>query len=343
MSSEENLPSWYVKAKEKQKALVKFNPPQSPDELAQDNYIEKAQRLFKVALARKAKSTVESYQYALKHFASYLNMTNPSEAIGYLISLQRIDAETRVLEYLGWMEEQGLSPSTMRTRLAAIKFYVATAHSVQWIDWTLDTQGPPQENVKEVEGPTPQEFGKILSIVDELDSNHGIRNRLMVYLLAFMGLRISEVLTLDLEHVDLKKSRIAVKRKGRQKKREWRTVPGKTMRLFKQYLKKRGNHDGPVFVSFDRNSDGENRLSRISAYRIIRKIGEKAGVEKLHPHAFRHFSVTEVLEITDGNERKAMKHSGHKSRKMIDVYEDKRKDEAGEIAQDLEDKWLKEE
>ncbi len=343
MSSEERLPSWYLKASKKQKALAKFNPPEDSNDLARAEYIKKAQRLFKVALARKAKSTVESYTYALKHFASYLEMSDPSAAIGYLLSLSRIDAETRVLEYLGWMEEQELAPSTMRLRLAAIKFYVTTAHSVEWIDWTLDTQGPPQENVKEVEGPTPEEFEKILLVVDELEGDVGARNRLLVYLLAFMGLRISEVLTLDLEHVDLKKKRIAIKRKGRKQKREWKSVPQKTFGSLRKYLKCRGNHDGPVFITFDHASDGTGRLSRKSAYRIVRRIGEKAGMAKLHPHAFRHFSITEILELTDGNERKAMKHSGHKSRKMLDVYEDKRKDEAGELAQSLEDRWLSEE
>ncbi len=338
--SDERLPSWYVEAKKKQKALTKFNPPTESNELSKPEYIEKAKRLFKVALSQKAKSTVESYQYALRHFANYLEMESASEAIGYLLSLTRIDAETRVLEYLGWMEEKNLAPSTMRTRLAAIKFYVSTAHRVQWIDWTLDTQGPPQENVKEVEGPTPEQFEQILGVANDLDGDTGKRNQLLIYMLAFMGLRISEALTLDMEHIDLKKKRIAIKRKGRKQKREWRTVPKKTFTLIREYIKCRGKHDGPLFITFDYASDGKGRLSRVTAYRTIRNIGEKAGMPKLHPHAFRHFSVTEVLEMTDGNERKAMKHSGHKSRKMIDVYEDKRKDEAGEIAQDLEDKWL---
>jgi hypothetical protein len=35
-----------------------------------------------------------------------------------------------------------------------------------------------------------------------------------------------------------------------------------------------------------------------------------------------------------------MKHTGHKSERMISIYEDKRQDVAGDIAQKIEDRWI---
>jgi integrase/recombinase XerC len=318
--------------------------PEDPNDLISKEYVEKAQRLFKAALNQKAESTVRAYESSIANFAKYMEISDPKEALGYLLSLSRLDAELRVMEYLGWMEEKELAPSTIRVRLSGLKFYVKTAYRAQWIDWTLETEGPRQENVKDVVGPTPAEFRVILDVVDDLDGKVATRNRALVYMLSFMALRISECLTLDMEHVDLKKGTVNVKRKGSRRKRDKRTVPTKTLEAMVEWTIDRGPQDGPFFSNMDLREDKAGaRLHRSTAWKFIRKIGEKAGVPHLHPHAFRHFSTTEALEITDGNTRETMKHTGHKSERMVSVYEDKRKDVAGDIAQRIEDRWMSDE
>jgi len=315
--------------------------PDKPDDLINQEYVEKAQRLFKAALNQKAESTVRSYEDSIANFAKYMEISDPKEALGYLLSLSRLDAELRVMEYLGWMEDQNLSPSTIRVRLSGLKFYVKTAYRAQWIDWTLETEGPRQENVKDVVGPTPAEFELILAIVDDLEGKVATRNRALVYMLSFMGLRISECLTLDMEHVDLKNGSVNIKRKGSRRKRDRRTVPTVTLEAMKAWSIDRGPQPGPFFSNRDLRADqAGGRLHRSTAWKFIRKIGEKAGLPGLHPHAFRHFATTEALEVTEDNTRATMKFTGHKSERMLDIYEDKRKDVAGDIAQRIEDRWM---
>ena len=331
---DERLPSWH------QGELVRVQRP-TEGQLERGEYAEKARRLFAAALSRKSKSTIRSYEESIRNFASYLNIDDPSDALGYLLSLSRLDGELRVLEYMGWMEAQSLSASTIRLRLSALKFYVKTAYRAQWIDWTLETEGPPQENVKEVDGPSPDEFDAILKVVDADESKTATRNRALVYMLAFMALRISECLTLDMEHIDFEKGTVSVLRKGSRRQRDKRTVPRHTLSAMKAWADDRGPHAGPFFCSLDlREEHAGKRLGRSSAWRAIRKIGQKAGVPKLHPHAFRHFSTTEALEVTDGNTRDTMKHTGHKSERMVSIYEDQRKDVAGMLAQLIEDRWF---
>ena len=302
-------------------------------------YRRKAERLFTAALSQKSKATIRAYEESLANLAKFLDAEDSKAALGMLIGYHsRLDAELRVLEYIGWMQDQGLSPSTIRLRLSAIKFYIKTAYRAQWVDWTLDTEGPPQENVKEVEGPTPKQFKRILAVVDDLDGAMASRNRCMVYMLSFMALRISECLSLDMEHVDLERKTIAVKRKGSRVKRERRTIPHKTFEYLQQWIEVRGRGAGPLF-----STSGQGRLHRSTAYKIIRKIGAMADVPTLHPHAFRHFSTTEALEVTGKNTRETMKHTGHKSERMVSIYEDKRADVAGDIAQRIEDRWMEEE
>jgi integrase/recombinase XerC len=329
---DERMPSWHTQ----------LEPVERPSEqdLVRGGYADKARRLFAAALSTKSPSTIRAYENAVKAFAKYMGISSHTEALGYLLSLDRLDAELRVLEFMGHMEANELSSSTIRSRLAGLKFYVRTAYRAQWVDWTLETEGPPQETVKDVEGPTPEQFERILEIADNLPGQTATRNRLLVYMLAFMGLRINECLSLDLEHVDFKKGTVSVLRKGKRRKRETRTVPKITLRVMKRWVKERGSHQGPFFTNFDLNPDSQGkRLSHSTAYRFVRKLGEKAGVPGLHPHAFRHFSATEALELTDGNTRKAMKHTGHTSENVFNMYEDKRQDVAGDIAQQIETRW----
>jgi len=329
---DERLPSWHTE-------LVPRDRPE-PDDLARDEYVEKAQRLLAAALSQKSASTVRSYEAAMSSFAKYMGISEPKDALGYLLSLDRLDGELRVLEYMGWMEGNGLAPSTIRIRLSALKFYVKTAYRAQWIDWTLETEGPPQETVKEVEGPTPEQFEEVLQVTVHLKGPACERNKALIFMLSFMALRINECLSLDLEHIDFQRKTAMILRKGARLKRVRKTIPDSTMTQLRVWVRQRGRHEGPLFSNLDLRPDtAGQRLNHSSAYRIIRKIGEKAGVPKLHPHAFRHFSATEALELTDGNTRKAMKHTGHSSEQVFNEYEDKRQDTAGVIAQAIEDRW----
>jgi integrase/recombinase XerC len=308
-----------------------------------EDYVEKAQRVFALALAQKSESTVKAYQASLRDFARFLGMEDPRRALGYLLSMNRLDADLKVTEYLGWLTQNEKTPSTIRVRLSALKFYVRTANRAAWVDWVLTTEGPPQETVKEVEGPTPEQFARIMAVVDELEGELAVRNKLLVYMLSFMALRVSEALSIDMDHVDLDRRTVAVKRKGSRHKRDRRTVPTKTFELLEEWVELRGDEEGPLFCTSEFDAEGlPNRLHRSSAWKIVRRIGKLAGMPELHPHAFRHFSTTEALEVTDGDTRGTMKHTGHKSERMINIYEDKRTDAAGQIAQQIEDRWMSE-
>ena len=347
---EERKPSWHNDVKESLPA--ELEPPQDRDLLVKQEYAEKARRLFMLALSRKSKQTIRSYEYSIKHFAKYLNFDSHDMALGYLLALPRVDAELRVYEYMGWMEGQKLSPSTIRTRLAALKFYCSVANRAQWIDWTLTCEGPKQEVIKKVVGPTPEQFIKILEETRKFEGITAQRNRLIVYMLSFMALRLNEILSLDIDHVDLERKRIHVLRKGSRKQRAARTVPDQTLSTLRAWIAERKDlrvaaskptDKGPLFINGLNPATSDfpaQRLSSESVRRIIKRLGERADVPGLHPHAFRHFSTTEALEVTDGHTRKTMKHTGHSTEKMVSEYEDERQDEAGQIAQSIEDRWL---
>jgi integrase/recombinase XerC len=63
----------------------------------------------------------------------------------------------------------------------------------------------------------------------------------------------------------------------------------------------------------------------------IRKLGEKVGI-RARPHGLRHAAVTAALDAMKGDIRSVQKFSRHKDVRVLCVYDDQRKDVAGEVS-----------
>lgn len=288
--------------------------------------------LINTALSLKAKSTQKAYRYAFKGYCEWMNLS-AQEAIVDLLKLGRGGANLRVMDFMGYMKSQQKSPSTINARLAAIKHFLEVARMGGYIDWRLDVKSVKSSKKKKVSGPTPVQFAIIKQHVNQSRSRKGLRLKAMVYMLAFMGFRRNEVLSLDIEHLDLDNRKVYALRKG-EVDRKWISVPDQTWTALMEWMIARGNSEdgGPLFINFDPTAE-DARLGGDSLYRMIRELGRKCGVPNLHPHAFRHFAVTEILEITDGNRHLAQRLSGHKDPRQIDTYDDERNDDSLRAAQ----------
>lgn len=331
-----HYPEWYGKVLEDQKnGLRDLKIQMSTRE------IESAQRRFKSALERKSPETIRSYQSAARSFGRYIGIVKakPSDVIARLIILSRIEAETLVEAYIKWMDEdEELAPSTINLYLAALKFFVRTARRVGWCEWQLDVDGLKNSIIKDVEGVSPEELLQILDLIGDGNDKHALRLRMIIFMLAFIGLRISSILTLDLEHIDFEKRGAWFKMKGERAKRVFKTIPPITFETIEEWVEEfRGEEEGPLVINF---TNGK-RLRRQSVDKKLKEIGAKLGLERpLHAHSFRHFVATEGLEMTDGNRHKVMRLTEHSSDKMLERYDDKRLDLGGQLSKDIEAKFL---
>lgn len=307
--------------------------------------VERQRRRFATMIDRQSEETIKSYLSSCRHFGRYLGMTKatPIQIIGRLIWLNRIEAETLIEEYIEWMrEEEEAAPNSINARLAAIKFFVRCARKVGWCEWELDVDGVKSEKVKETKGPSREEFARIIKYVNQMHGPTSTRNRLIVYMLSFMGLRVSSVLSVDYEDIDVEGQRVKVKWKGKTTK-IWRPIPDKTFEIMRDWMREHGASEGPLITNFARGKSAGRRLSRRSVDKILTEIGAECETRlKLHAHAFRHFSATEALEVTEDNQYQAAEHTGHADPKMLKTYDD-RTEEGRKVANAIEDVWLSEE
>jgi integrase/recombinase XerD len=138
-----------------------------------------------------------------------------------------------------------------------------------------------------------------------------IRDRAIVIVLLDTGLRASELCRLRVEDIDLGTGRALV-REGKGGK--GRVVYLGTRALSALVRNIKGKREGAAFTT-----TGDSELDRGQLRHLISRLGERAGIESLHPHRFRHTFATEFLR-NGGGLLPLQRILGHSSLEMVRRY-----------------------
>jgi type 1 fimbriae regulatory protein FimB len=126
----------------------------------------------------------------------------------------------------------------------------------------------------------PSEMGRLLDAAKE--GRHGERDHALLLITYRHGLRVSEVVGLKLDNVNLKEARIWVKRvKGSLDSQQ--PLSGDELRALKRYLATREDKLPWLFVS-----ERGCQMVRRAVNHMIAAAGKRAGLEAVHPHMLRH-------------------------------------------------------
>lgn len=148
------------------------------------------------------------------------------------------------------------------------------------------------------------------------------RDRAIILTLLDTGIRASELCGLLFRDLNLDANRIMVRGKGpgRQSKERVAYFGKRTgQAIWKNLLPRLEDiqDEDPVFVVGDQQ--GWRPMSRHVLWRLLKRIGERAGVEKVHPHRFRHtFAITYIRNGGDIFTLKAL--LGHSDLAMVERY-----------------------
>ncbi len=199
-------------------------------------------------------------------------------------------------EYVYTLRDLGLSGATIRRNVSALRtwFRVLLAEGLVQHDPTERLETPARwRTLPEVL--TVDEVLRLL-VAPGLDEPLAFRDRAMLELAYGAGLRVSEWITLAIRDVLLEESLVRVMGKGSKE----RLVPiGRSaigalavyMRELRPVLE-RGAGEGILFL----NARGAP-LTRMGAWKILRKYVTKAGIERhVSPHTLRHSFATHLLE-----------------------------------------------
>ena len=231
-------------------------------------------------------NTLQSYKRDLKQFEKYIEENNEDYS--------KITDEG-IKDYISHMQEIGKKPSTISRGLASIRSfyqYEAKNKNVE-NDPTEGIQSPKiEKRIPNVL--TSNEVALLLEQRNEVDLK-GIRDKAMLEFAYATGMRVTEIISLNVEDINLETGYVTCKNGKKE-----RTVPVGNMSLkaLKEYIANarktliKDENEKALFV----NVNGQ-RLTRQGFWKIIKYYKEQAHIEKeITPHVLRHSFATHLLQ-----------------------------------------------
>jgi len=140
----------------------------------------------------------------------------------------------------------------------------------------------------------------------------GLRNLIIIMMLGLMGLRLSAVIAMNSEDIDLASGLLWAREKGRKTRSV--IMPRILCLVISGYLDRYGRKGGPLFLS-----ERKKRISQRTAQDMFQKASCILGIEKhLHAHLFRHTAATHLNRVAGPEITQHV--LGHMWRKNTDHY-----------------------
>jgi site-specific recombinase XerD len=169
---------------------------------------------------------------------------------------------------------------------------------------------------------TPEEIERLSSQPDST-SLVGLRDRAIIELLFSSGLRVSELVGLDRDHINLKRREFMVRGKGQKDRPIFISEDAAT--CIEKYLQKREDNVKPLFIRYSGNkqvdlSGNYHRLTARSVQRMVARYARLAGITKhVSPHTLRHSFATDLL-MNGADLRSVQAMLGHSNIATTQIY-----------------------
>lgn len=258
-------------------------------------------------------NTQAAYRRDLNKFITYLGRVNSA-----ILSWEDV-SKRDIIGYLAWQMDEGAAYSTVARSLSSIKsfykFMVMEDHLP--VNPTTDLETPKIN----------RKLPRVLSIeeVDKLIEQCnvmlplGLRDRAMLELMYGTGLRVSELLSLQIDDINFTAGFLRCLGKGRKE----RIVPvnNSSTTWIQRYLARsrrelvRSQHERTLFL----NAHGRP-MTRQGFFKILSGYAEKSGIKKdITPHTLRHSFATHLLE--NGADLRAVQEMlGHADISTTQIY-----------------------
>ncbi|MEE0865933.1 MAG: site-specific tyrosine recombinase/integron integrase [Clostridia bacterium] len=129
-------------------------------------------------------------------------------------------------------------------------------------------------------------------VLEKLRNNcSNIRNLAIIDLLASSGVRISELVNLNIEDINFEEKSCVVFGKGKKMREVY--FDGKTKLHLQEYLNSRRDSNNALFVSLYKPYE---KLKSRGIELMLQRLGEKNGISKVHPHKFRRTLATRAID-----------------------------------------------
>ena len=234
-----------------------------------------------------SKNTLSSYLRDIRQFGEYLDA---SADVDYITA-----GEDELCAYIDHLRAAGKSVATVSRNIASLKNFYSWLKLRGHIEAIPTGRLVPEKASHKLPEILTAKEVELLLEQPECTDRKGYRDRAMLELLYATGIRVTELISLDVSDVNL--SADIINCRGRDKVRSIPLYPA-ALKALKDYIE--FIRPDMIAVPSERslfvNVNGE-RMSRQGFWKIVKSYQQKAGIEKdITPHTLRHSFATHLLE-----------------------------------------------
>jgi site-specific recombinase XerD len=261
--------------------------------------------------------TAENYKLYLERFVEFTND----------IEVQKINSEI-VRKYRLWLNryknnnDDELATITQAYHLIALRGFLTYLNKRD-----MDVMAPSKIELPKIvrKQVTFLHYDEVQRLIDGIDiaSEPGLRDRAIVELLFSSGLRVSELVNLNRDHVNTKRREFMVRGKGQKDRPIF--ISESAADWVNRYLDARQDTLAPLFLSYSKNVEANmtgdfRRLTARSIQRMVNKYARLAGITKhVSPHTMRHSFATDLL-MNGADLRSVQSMLGHSNISTTQIY-----------------------
>lgn len=210
-------------------------------------------------------------EHMLKQILSPIRKITTEEIRAYLVDYQKINNCSKVTvdnirrnisSFFSWLEEEDYILKSPMKRIHKIKTKTVVKNTIS------------DEDIEKLR-----------------DHCSNARDLAMIDLLYSTGMRVGELVNLDIDNVDMEQRECIVYGKGDKERKVYFDAKAKIH--LQNYLNSRSDTNPALFVTLD----APHERLKISGVEIrIRELGRKLGLERIHPHKFRRTMATRAID-----------------------------------------------
>lgn len=265
----------------------------------------------------RSQKTIANYDHYLTRLIDYAGDINVDDINPELIRKWRL-----WLNRLGTNVSDELQKTTQNYHLIALRSFLKFCAKRDISTLPADKVELAKTVRKQVTFLTPEEVSLLFKQPD-VNKLPGLRDRAILELLFSSGLRVSELVNLDRDHINLKRREFMVRGKG-QKDRPIFISP-EAAEWISRYLDARQDGTKPLFVRYSGSkkvdlSGNFHRLTARSVQRMVSRYALLAGITKhVSPHTLRHSFATDLL-MNGADLRSVQAMLGHSNIATTQIY-----------------------
>jgi site-specific recombinase XerD len=265
----------------------------------------------------RSQKTIQNYDHYLTRLIDFAGDIKVSDIDAELIRKWRL-----WLNRLGTNTSDELGKTTQNYHLIALRSFLKYCAKRDIPALTADKIELARTRRKQVTFLNEEELARMFAQPDS-STLAGVRDRAILELLFSSGLRVSELVGLNRDSINLKRREFMVRGKGQKDRPIF--ISSQAAHWIEQYLQKRDDTTKPLFVRYSGTkkvdtSGNFHRLTVRSVQRIVARYALLAGITKhVSPHTLRHSFATDLL-MNGADLRSVQAMLGHSNIATTQIY-----------------------